>query len=67
MKELSRITETFGESVIREMTRICNAAEGYTPFKYRNCHPERKPKDLEESLTLRMTGWINVLTLTVYR
>ena len=29
MKELARITETFSESVIREMTRICNAAGGY--------------------------------------
>ncbi len=29
MKELSRITETFTESVIREMTRICTAAKGY--------------------------------------
>lgn len=29
MKELSRITETFSESVIREMTRICDAARGY--------------------------------------
>lgn len=29
MKELSRITETFAESVIREMTRICDAAGGY--------------------------------------
>ena len=29
MKELSRITETFSESVIREMTRICDAAGGH--------------------------------------
>jgi aspartate/methionine/tyrosine aminotransferase len=29
MKELSRITEIFTESVIREMTRICDAAGGY--------------------------------------
>jgi len=29
MKELASITETFSESVIREMTRICNAAGGY--------------------------------------
>ncbi len=29
MKPLSRITETFSESVIREMTRICLAAGGY--------------------------------------
>jgi len=29
MKELARITETFTESVIREMTRICNAVGGY--------------------------------------
>lgn len=29
MKELSKITETFTESVIREMTRICNRAKGY--------------------------------------
>ncbi len=29
MKELSKITETFSESVIREMTRICDAAGGY--------------------------------------
>ena len=29
MKELSRITETFSESVIREMTRICDAVGGY--------------------------------------
>jgi aminotransferase len=29
MKDLSRITETFTESVIREMTRICDAAGGY--------------------------------------
>ncbi|HWQ60806.1 MAG TPA: aminotransferase class I/II-fold pyridoxal phosphate-dependent enzyme, partial [Negativicutes bacterium] len=29
MKQLSRITETFSESVIREMTRICLAAGGY--------------------------------------
>lgn len=29
MKTLSRITETFSESVIREMTRICDAAGGY--------------------------------------
>ncbi len=29
MKELSRITETFTESVIREMTRICDAVGGY--------------------------------------
>lgn len=29
MKELSRITETFTESVIREMTRICDAAGGH--------------------------------------
>lgn len=29
MKALSRITETFSESVIREMTRICDAAGGY--------------------------------------
>ena len=29
MKPLSRITETFTESVIREMTRICDAAGGH--------------------------------------
>ena len=29
MKPLSYITETFTESVIREMTRICDAAGGY--------------------------------------
>lgn len=29
MKKLSKITETFTESVIREMTRICNAEGGY--------------------------------------
>ncbi len=29
MKELSRITENFSESVIRLMTRLCNAAGGY--------------------------------------
>jgi len=29
MKKLSRITDTFSESVIREMTRICDAAGGY--------------------------------------
>ncbi|MBU4563235.1 MAG: aminotransferase class I/II-fold pyridoxal phosphate-dependent enzyme [Proteobacteria bacterium] len=29
MKPLSHITETFTESVIREMTRICDAAGGY--------------------------------------
>ncbi len=29
MKELSRITETFSESVIREMTRICDTVGGY--------------------------------------
>ncbi len=29
MKPLSRITETFSESVIREMTRICDAVGGY--------------------------------------
>lgn len=29
MKELSRVTESFSESVIRMMTRICNAAGGY--------------------------------------
>jgi len=29
MKPLSRITETFQESVIREMTRICDAVNGY--------------------------------------
>lgn len=29
MKELSRITDTFAESVIREMTRICDAVGGY--------------------------------------
>lgn len=28
MKDLSHITETFTESVIREMTRVCNAAGG---------------------------------------
>ena len=29
MKELARITDTFTESVIREMTRICDAVDGY--------------------------------------
>lgn len=29
MKKLSRITETFSESVIREMTRICDEVGGY--------------------------------------
>lgn len=29
MKELSKITESFSESVIREMTRVCDAAGGY--------------------------------------
>ncbi len=29
MKEMSRKTETFSESVIREMTRICDAVSGY--------------------------------------
>jgi aminotransferase len=29
MKPLSRMTETFTESVIRETTRICDAAGGY--------------------------------------
>lgn len=29
MKKLARITETFTESVIREMTRICDAVGGY--------------------------------------
>jgi aspartate/methionine/tyrosine aminotransferase len=31
MKPLSRIAETFTESVIREMTRICGAGGGYDP------------------------------------
>jgi len=29
MKPLSKLTETFSESVIREMTRLCDAAGGY--------------------------------------
>jgi len=29
VKELSLITETFGESVIREMTRVCDSVKGY--------------------------------------
>lgn len=29
MKELSRLTNTFSESVIREMTRICDSVQGY--------------------------------------
>ena len=33
MKELARITETFSESVIREMTRICDAVGGYNISK----------------------------------
>lgn len=29
MKPLSRVSETFTESVIREMTRICDAVGGH--------------------------------------
>jgi len=45
MKPLSRITETFTESVIREMTRICDAAGGYNlsqGFPDFACPPELK-------------------------
>lgn len=56
MKELSRITETFTESVIREMTRICDAVGGYNLSQG---FPDfESPSEIKEAaITAIKDGW----------
>jgi len=56
MKELARITETFTESVIREMTRICDAVGGYNLSQG---FPDfESPKAIKEAAIKAITeGW----------
>ncbi|MDA8226218.1 MAG: aminotransferase class I/II-fold pyridoxal phosphate-dependent enzyme [Desulfitobacterium hafniense] len=62
MKELSRITETFTESVIREMTRICNAAGGYNLSQG---FPDfESPKAIQEAAIAAIQGGRNQYPVT---
>jgi len=56
MKELARITEIFSESVIREMTRICDAVGGYNLSQG---FPDfESPKDIKEAAIKAINqGW----------
>jgi aspartate/methionine/tyrosine aminotransferase len=56
MKDLSRITESFSESVIREMTRICDAAGGYNLSQG---FPDfESPKAIQEAaIAAIQSGW----------
>lgn len=56
MKDLSKITETFSESVIREMTRICDAVGGYNLSQG---FPDfESPKEIKEAAIAAINaGW----------
>jgi len=62
MKPLSHITEKFTESVIREMTRICDAAEGYNLSQG---FPDfEAPKELKTAAILAITKDFNQYPIT---
>ncbi|HEX3043108.1 MAG TPA: aminotransferase class I/II-fold pyridoxal phosphate-dependent enzyme [Bacillota bacterium] len=62
MKDLSRITETFSESVIREMTRICDAAGGYNLSQG---FPDfESPKAIKEAAVAAIQGGWNQYPVT---
>lgn len=62
MKELSRITETFSESVIREMTRICDAVGGYNLSQG---FPDfESPKAIKEAAIAAINGGWNQYPVT---
>jgi aspartate/methionine/tyrosine aminotransferase len=62
MKELSRITETFSESVIREMTRVCDALGGYNLAQG---FPDfESPKAIKEAATAAILGDWNQYPVT---
>lgn len=62
MKELSRITERFTESVIREMTRICDAAGGYNLSQG---FPDfESPDELKEAAMAAIRGGRNQYPVT---
>jgi aminotransferase len=62
MKELSRITETFSESVIREMTRICDAAGGYNLSQG---FPDfESPEAIKEAAIAAINGELNQYPVT---
>jgi aspartate/methionine/tyrosine aminotransferase len=62
MKELSRITENFTESVIREMTRICNAAKGYNLSQ--GLPDFETPRELKEAAILAINQERNQYPVT---
>ncbi|MCL6590490.1 MAG: aminotransferase class I/II-fold pyridoxal phosphate-dependent enzyme [Firmicutes bacterium] len=62
MKDLSRITESFSESVIREMTRICDAVGGYNlsqGFPDFEC-----PRAIAEAAIAAIRGGLNQYPVT---
>lgn len=62
MKELSRITETFTESVIREMTRICDAAGGHNLSQG---FPDfESPRELKDAAIAAIEGNLNQYPVT---
>jgi aspartate/methionine/tyrosine aminotransferase len=62
MKELSRITETFSESVIREMTRICDALGGYNLAQG---FPDfESPRAIKEAAIAAIQGDLNQYPVT---
>ncbi len=62
MKELSRITETFSESVIREMTRICDAVGGYNLSQG---FPDfESPEAIKEAAIAAINGELNQYPVT---
>lgn len=62
MKNLSRITETFSESVIREMTRICDAAGGYNLSQG---FPDfESPAAIKEAAIAAINGGLNQYPVT---
>jgi aspartate/methionine/tyrosine aminotransferase len=62
MKQLSRITETFSESVIREMTRICDAAGGHNLSQG---FPDfESPQAIKDAAIAAITGGLNQYPVT---
>lgn len=62
MKELSRITDRFSESVIREMTRICDAVGGYNLAQG---FPDfESPKEIKEAAIAAIQNQYNQYPVT---
>lgn len=62
MKPMARITETFSESVIREMTRICDAVGGYNLSQGFPDFPS--PAAIQEAAVKAITSGLNQYPVT---